>query len=516
MILSGMWFRFAAQAGPVDSENLHERRRRGMAFFPRAFARLKLAAGLVFFLTGTIFLFASLDGITLSATNALSAGSLLDPKYGVGNWIWAAEVHDQQTCRFWKQVDIPKGSSVKQAIMAIAADDDYHLFVDGRDIGQGTLWYDLAEYDLTQILGPGRHIIAVECFNAYLEAGLVAGLRVQLRDGRAIEVPTDSSWRIVPNDEKNWTARREADPSWVAATVEAKFGEGTWTRHEVHIFLLPPIEPIIVPFSQTALFRNLMFSTCAVLAALCLWLVGKLAVNTRAQQVVRRERARIARDIHDDLTAGLTQLVLFGEVAQRELPEGSEAHRHVAKVCAKARSLSLAMDEIIWLVNSQRDTFRDFRSYVCNYAETFLDGTPVLCRFDVEDETFDFPCDLGVRRSFFLAVKEALSNVVRHSGASEMILRIHGCEQQMIVVIEDNGKGFDPALASRPGNGLSNMKTRAAEVGGVCRIISRPGAGCCVEFRVPRRATGPSLKFWRRRPSAQVQILRANPEKTAP
>ena len=64
-----------------------------------------------------------------------------------------------------------------------------------------------------------------------------------------------------------------------------------------------------------------MFTICAVLAGLCLWLVGKLAVYSQAQHVVHRERARIARDIHDDLTAGLTQLVLFGEVARSELPE---------------------------------------------------------------------------------------------------------------------------------------------------------------------------------------------------
>jgi two-component sensor histidine kinase len=511
-----MWFCFATQAGPVDSENLRVRRRRGMGFFLRAFARRKLAAGLGFFLTGTVFVFASPDRVTLSASNSLSAGSELDPKYGVGNWIWAAEVHDQQTCRFWKRVDIPKDASVAQVIMTIGADDDYRFFVDGRDIGQGTLWYDLAEYDLTQIFRPGTHIIAVECFNAYLAAGLVAGLRVQLQDGRIIELPTDSSWRIVPDDEKNWTARRKADPSWVAATVEAKFGRGTWTGKEVRVFYLPPVEPIIVAFSQTALFRDLMFSTCAVLVALCLWLLGKLAVNSQAQQVVRRERARIARDIHDDLTAGLTQLVLFGEVAQSELSERSEARRRVAMVCTKARSLSLAMDEIIWLVNSQRDTFRDFRSYVCNYAETFLDGTPIRCRFDVEEEIFDFPCDLGVRRSFFLAVKEALNNVVRHSGASEVVFRIHRWEQQMIVVIEDNGNGFDPALPPRPGNGLSNMMTRAAEAGGVCRIISRPGAGCRVEFTVPRTATGPRLKFWRRWPFARFQFPSADSQKTAP
>lgn len=426
--------------------------------------------------------------------------------YGVGNWIWTTETHDQQTCRFWRRVDIPQNATVARAELTIAADDAYHLFVDGRDIGQGPLWYTLTKYDLTRILGPGAHVVAVECFNEYMRAGLVAGLRVRLGDGRSIEVPTDERLKVVPNDEKRWTTRGKADPRWAAAVVEAKYREWILPGRAVHTFRTTPIQPIAATFWQSSWFRLLMFSVCGALAALCLWLAGKLAVYSQAQQVVRRERARIARDIHDDLTAGLTQLVLFGEVSRSELPEDSEARRQVAKVCEKARGLSQAMNEIIWMVNSQRDTFRDFTSYVRKYAETFLQATPVRCRFDVEEEMLDFPCDLGVRRNLFLGVKEALNNVARHSGASEVLVRIHWQEHQMEVAIEDNGKGFDPALAGRQGNGLSNMIARAAEAGGACRIVSRPGGGCRVEFVVPRaRTTGNRFKFWRRRSSAPFQ-----------
>jgi signal transduction histidine kinase len=165
------------------------------------------------------------------------------------------------------------------------------------------------------------------------------------------------------------------------------------------------------------------------------------------------------------------------------------------------------MNEIIWMVNSQRDTFRDFTAYVCKYAETFLQGTPIRCRFEVEEEMPDLPCDLGVRRNLFFGVKEALNNAARHSGASEVLLEIHWRDQQMVVAVEDNGGGFDPASANGQGNGLSNMSARAAEAGGVCRVRSRPGAGCRVEFAVPgARANGPHLKFWRRPASGQPQI----------
>ena len=469
------------------------------------------ASGLAFFLISVLSIFASPEIATVPGTNVLSDGAKLDPEFGVGNWIWAAETHDQQICRFWKRVDIPRNASVARVQLTMAVDNAYHLFVDGREIGQGVIWYNLTEYDLTRIFGPGTHILALECFNDYERAGLVAGLRIQLRNGQSIEVPTDASWKIVPNSDSNWTTKKNADPHWAAATEEAAFREWVTKGRTVRVFHRAPTEPITVTFWQSGWFHVLMFSTCAVLAALCLYLLGKLAVYSQAQQVVRRERSRIARDIHDDLTAGLTQLALFGEVARSELPEGSEARRQVAKICEKARGLSRAMNEVIWMVNSQRDTFRDFSSYLCKYAETFLEPTPIRCRFDVEEELPDFPCDLGARRNLFLGVKEALNNAVRHSGANELLLRIHWREQEMVVAVEDNGRGFDPQLAGQQGNGLSNMVLRAAEAGGVCRIVSRPGAGCCVEFVAPRTRTAKHhLEFWKRRPSGAFQASPAH------
>jgi signal transduction histidine kinase len=477
-----------------ESQNLHCAAR-------RSFRPGRMGAWLCFFLAALRGILCAQNAIGLS-TNVFSGAEKLDPQYGVGNWIWAAETHDQQTCRFWKRIDIPQSASVASARLTIAADNAYHLFVDGRDLGQGVLWYTLTEYDMSRILGPGPHILAVECFNERLRAGLVAGLLVQLEDGGRIEVPTDQTWRLVPTGQKGWTTKREPGANWVAAVVEATYREWIQPGRRVDTFRMPPVQPMVVSFWQSSWLHILTFWTCAVLATLCLWLLGKLAVYSQAQQVVRRERARIARDIHDDLSAGLTQLVLFGEVARTELPEGSEARRQVAKVCAKARGLSQAMNEVIWMVNSQRDTLHDFTSYLCKYAENFLEATSIRCRFDVEEELPDLPCDLGVRRNLFLGVKESLNNAARHSGASEVVLRIHWREQRMIVAIEDNGQGFEPALASRHGNGLSNMSARAAEAGGICRITSQPGAGCRVEFAVPRaRAAGRRFKFWRGRSS---------------
>jgi signal transduction histidine kinase len=433
----------------------------------------------------------------------------LNPKYGVGSWIWAAETHDQQLCRLWREFEIPEGAKVVNAALRITADNSYSLFLDGRELGRGGDWKDLTEYDLTLLLEPGSHTLTVEAFNTFKEAGVLVGLHVQLADSRIIEIASDPTWKVVPNTESRWQKRTHPRMNWPPATIVKAFGLAPWGGSMV-VFKAPPLYPIVLQFWQAGWFHITLLSLCAAMMVVCLRLMGKLAIHSQAQQVVQRERARIARDIHDDLTASLTQLVLLGEVAQSELPAGSEPRCHVDKVCEKARALSRSMNEIIWIVNSQRDTLHSFASYICKYAETFLQPTPIRCRFSVEEEMPDLPCDLGVRRNVFLAVKEALNNAARHSGATELVLCIQRQGAGIVLALADNGRGFDPAQADRERNGLSNMIKRAADAGGSCTIVSRPGAGCRVEFVVPlTRAV--SLRsnllsrFWKPRRHSQTR-----------
>jgi signal transduction histidine kinase len=105
--------------------------------------------------------------------------------------------------------------------------------------------------------------------------------------------------------------------------------------------------------------------------------------------------------------------------------------------------------------------------------------------------------DLPVRRSLFLAVKEALNNAAKHSGASELFLRIYHEGDRVIVIVEDNGCGFDATLPSE-GNGLYNMQQRLDEMGGACGIISELGAGCRVEFNMPLAHPIRRESWWKR------------------
>ena len=218
----------------------------------------------------------------------------------------------------------------------------------------------------------------------------------------------------------------------------------------------------------------------------CFRLMAQLALQAKSQRLLQLERARIARVIHDDLGAGLTKLVLLGEVVQNGIKSDAETRAQVGQLCERARDLSKIMDEVVWAINSRRDTLVDFSTYVCKYAQAFFSSGPVRCRLDVEPELPASEFDLPIRRNLFLAVKEALNNAAKHSQATEVYLRIHRLGEGLMVMVDDNGRGFNRGEAGDERNGLSNMEQRMNEVGGTCKIRGHPGTGCRVEFEIPR------------------------------
>ncbi|HEY4415499.1 MAG TPA: sensor histidine kinase [Verrucomicrobiae bacterium] len=424
--------------------------------------------------------------------SAVASKNLPSDKYGVGWWIWASETGDLQTCRFWKSFVIPETASVRSAILRITADNSYRVFLDGQDLGHGADWTSLTAYDLSLLLKKsGQHVLAVEAANDFGPAGVILGLNIQLNNGELITVGSDESWRVVPNDERDWTTREYAYLSWPKAKIVGAAGASPWKVLSwdwgTLIYNAPKLQPLVMPFWQKLWFQVSIFSFLLISIAIGIYLTGRLILNSKEHSVIQRERARIARDLHDSLSAGLTQLVVYGESTKNDLRAYPEVQPDLDEICLKARSLLDSLKETIWIVNSQRDSLRDLIMHLCDYTEMFLKPTGIRCRFDLAADLPTLPCDVGIRRNLMLAVKEALCNVIKYSEAQELQLRIHWDDHKIVVRVEDDGKGFDPAKASKERDGLHNMEQRAKDAGGRCSVVSAPGAGCQVEISVPLR-----------------------------
>jgi signal transduction histidine kinase len=206
---------------------------------------------------------------------------------------------------------------------------------------------------------------------------------------------------------------------------------------------------------------------------------------------VERDRARIAKDIHDDIGAGLTHISLLSELARRDSVEN--IHNHVSQISEMSRELTLSMDEIVWAVDPHNDSLDSLVTYVTKFAQEYLGVAGVRCRLDLPAELPGHPLRAEVRHNLFLAIKETLNNIVKHAHASEVWLRLVLEPHAFTVSIEDNGCGIaasdksgDATRAGRisSGHGLENLRKRLETVGGQCIITSEPGKGTKVEMRV--------------------------------
>ena len=195
----------------------------------------------------------------------------------------------------------------------------------------------------------------------------------------------------------------------------------------------------------------------------------------------------MAQDLHDELGAGLTTVGILGELVKNPATPTEKKAGYLEQITHSAHSLVTALDEIVWAVNPQHDSIASSASYYAYFAQPFLNAAGIACRLEIADQFAEHPLDPHLRHGVFLAFKEALNNVVRHSGATEVTIKITTTSDQLVIAIHDNGHGMNPG-ESHPGqshDGLVGMRDRLTHLGGTFLISSQEGQGTTVEFRIP-------------------------------
>ncbi len=207
----------------------------------------------------------------------------------------------------------------------------------------------------------------------------------------------------------------------------------------------------------------------------------------RQKEALEKERARIARDIHDQVGASLTQLSLLGELVESDKYHPEEVEGHARQIEQTALETTRALDEIVWTVNPSNDTLDGLVTYVCKYAQDYLAVAGLKYRLEVPPQLPASAISPEVRHNVFLASKESITNVVRHAQASAVVVRLHLEAGRFTLEIQDNGKGLaglDPKAAQLR-NGLRNMSKRMEDIGGTFAITSAPEGGALVRLTAP-------------------------------
>lgn len=198
----------------------------------------------------------------------------------------------------------------------------------------------------------------------------------------------------------------------------------------------------------------------------------------KAQQ---SERERISADMHDELGSGMTAIRLMSEIARNKMKENTPVEIH--KISQSADEVLNKMNAIIWSMNSGNDTLDNLLSYIRSYSLEYLDNTNIDCKVEIPDEIPDKEITGDKRRNVFLCVKETLNNMLKHSGATAVSIKVE-LNHSLKIQIADNGKGIDMENLRRFGNGLKNINRRMESIGGSFRIENNNGTVTTLELPI--------------------------------
>jgi signal transduction histidine kinase len=200
----------------------------------------------------------------------------------------------------------------------------------------------------------------------------------------------------------------------------------------------------------------------------------------RLQNALAEDRARIARDMHDDLGTRMSVLTMSSSVAERLIEtDPTRCRSHLARMNVAAREIVAAMDDLVWSVNPANDKLGSFGAFLARTAKEVFTDSQVHWRLDLPSGLPDVTLHSDLRHHLALSIKECCHNILRHAGPCEANLKLGFDDGNLTVEITDNGRGFDVA-APRDRNGLANIKRRMHEVGGGFEITSIPGHGTSV------------------------------------
>jgi signal transduction histidine kinase/ligand-binding sensor domain-containing protein len=293
--------------------------------------------------------------------------------------------------------------------------------------------------------------------------------------------------------DKNWTDAGDARVAHFPKLphgqyvfhVKAGNEDGVW--NEAGATLAVIVQP---PFWRQPWFVGLaiLFLLGALAGTIYLISTAKLKRELRElhqKELLEKERARIARDLHDQLGANLTQVTLLGEMAEADKALPGEVEQHAQQICATARETTRALDEIVWAVNPANDTLEGLVNYACKYAQDYFALAGVSYRAELPAGLTPVPILPEVRHNVFLAFKEAVNNVVKHAQATEAHVKLQLEPGQFILSVADNGRGLGDLSGKTLRNGLKNMRRRLADVQGEFDITPQEHGGTVVRLIVP-------------------------------
>ena len=201
------------------------------------------------------------------------------------------------------------------------------------------------------------------------------------------------------------------------------------------------------------------------------------------------ERRRIARDVHDHIGQQVTGLRLRLESLCRRDDFAHKTVEELRSLRDQAMKLDSDLSLLVWQMRPSVLDSHGLASALNSFIREWSKNHDIEAEFHSPSSNTRLPPD--IETNLYRIIQEALNNILKHARASRVSVSLNYVNDEAVLLIEDNGAGFDPDPESihtteGSGFGLIGMKERAALVGGTLEIESRAGDGTAIMVRIPR------------------------------
>lgn len=291
----------------------------------------------------------------------------------------------------------------------------------------------------------------------------------------------DNEWNY--SYDRRYAAYSNLNPGTYVFRVKGSNNDLVWS-HDVILNVV-----IYPPFWRTWWFYTLSFLVVGLSAvAAYKYRVRKhIQATLEIEKVRRMENERVRKkasdDFHDEFGHTLTKIAMLAEILKKELPEtNSENGLTLQKIIETSKMLSTGMRDFLWALNPAKDTFSEVAIRIKDFGDELFDRSGTAFFVDEIPRSFEsIHLSMQVRRHVILIFKEAMHNILKHSGSKKAVLSYKAEGKTISIRLCDNGKGLDQN-GDTQGVGLRSMRRRANEIKGRLDICSKKNEGTTVTF----------------------------------
>jgi signal transduction histidine kinase len=239
---------------------------------------------------------------------------------------------------------------------------------------------------------------------------------------------------------------------------------------------------IVPPFWRTAWFYLLVFASALAL------LYGIYRYRIRQILALQEMRNDISKDLHDDLGATLSSIAVLSEIARNAIQRGSpqQSFPMLEKISTYSRDMVDKMRDIVWTINPANDSLENIIKRLNAFSTESCSNRGITFSLEMEDDFIHLPVPMNTRKNLYLICKEAIYNAITHSSCNHISALFDVSAGFIAITITDNGKGFGQT-GQAAGNGLNNMRSRAAEIRASLEIApGSPGTIVVLRLAVPK------------------------------